>query len=264
LFVHQPAVHFDHLTTSYQSQTMNKKSRSRKFSAKQSARLGAYFAAGVGASMAATSTSEAAIITIDVGPAGFNIGGINGGVASGDRLVVNYFPIYGAGAFEIWNAVNYFGAIYTGLATYSFSPYFAYTGGSASPQNFSGGQFIGPDSNFSSSKINTAFRVLNPDFPQYSFVSDNFGAGSYMGFRFLADESGAYNYGWLAVTWDNTTDQFQILGGAYESDLDTPIQVPGSEPIPEPGTWAAAALLAGGAAFMRWRKRRDEAQKEAA
>jgi len=24
---------------------------------------------------------------------------------------------------------------------------------------------------------------------------------------------------------------------------------------PEPGTWAAAALLAGGAAFMRWRKR---------
>ena len=26
--------------------------------------------------------------------------------------------------------------------------------------------------------------------------------------------------------------------------------------IPEPGTWAAAALLAGGAAFMRWRKRK--------
>jgi MYXO-CTERM domain-containing protein len=28
-----------------------------------------------------------------------------------------------------------------------------------------------------------------------------------------------------------------------------------SEPIPEPGTWAAAALLVGGAAFMRWRRR---------
>jgi hypothetical protein len=25
--------------------------------------------------------------------------------------------------------------------------------------------------------------------------------------------------------------------------------------VPEPGTWAAAALLAGGAGFMRWRKR---------
>ena len=28
-----------------------------------------------------------------------------------------------------------------------------------------------------------------------------------------------------------------------------------SAPVPEPGTWAAAALLAGGAAFARWRKR---------
>ena len=31
----------------------------------------------------------------------------------------------------------------------------------------------------------------------------------------------------------------------------------GPEPVPEPGTWAAAALLAGGAGFMRWRKRRS-------
>jgi hypothetical protein len=29
-----------------------------------------------------------------------------------------------------------------------------------------------------------------------------------------------------------------------------------SQAIPEPGTWAAAALLAGGAAFVRWRKRK--------
>ncbi len=32
---------------------------------------------------------------------------------------------------------------------------------------------------------------------------------------------------------------------------------PASAPIPEPGTWAAAVLLASGAAFMRWRKRKD-------
>jgi hypothetical protein len=38
----------------------------------------------------------------------------------------------------------------------------------------------------------------------------------------------------------------------------------GPAPVPEPGTWAAAVLLSGGAAYMRWRKRRDEAQKEAA
>ncbi|MGA0849215.1 MAG: PEP-CTERM sorting domain-containing protein [Chthoniobacterales bacterium] len=27
--------------------------------------------------------------------------------------------------------------------------------------------------------------------------------------------------------------------------------------MPEPGTWAAAALLAGGAAYARWRKRKS-------
>jgi hypothetical protein len=30
----------------------------------------------------------------------------------------------------------------------------------------------------------------------------------------------------------------------------------GPAPIPEPGTWAAAVLLAGGAAYARWRKRK--------
>ena len=40
--------------------------------------------------------------------------------------------------------------------------------------------------------------------------------------------------------------------------------ITGGAAVPEPGTWAAAALLAGGAAFLRWRKRRGEAQKEAA
>ena len=39
---------------------------------------------------------------------------------------------------------------------------------------------------------------------------------------------------------------------------------PSPAAVPEPGTWAAAALLAGGAAFARWRKRRDKAQQEAA
>jgi hypothetical protein len=54
------------------------------------------------------------------------------------------------------------------------------------------------------------------------------------------------------------------LSGAYEDQPDVGIPAGATAPIPEPGTWAAAALLAGGAAFARWRKRRDEAQKEAA
>lgn len=33
------------------------------------------------------------------------------------------------------------------------------------------------------------------------------------------------------------------------------LQILDAEPIPEPGTWTAASLLASGAIFMRWRKR---------
>ena len=35
----------------------------------------------------------------------------------------------------------------------------------------------------------------------------------------------------------------------------------GSEPIPEPGTWAAAALLAGAAGYVRWRRRKQAEPK---
>ena len=57
-------------------------------------------------------------------------------------------------------------------------------------------------------------------------------------------------------------DQWQIApGDMVTSDIGGG---PGSEPIPESGTWAAAALLVGGAACARGRKRRDEAMKEAA
>ncbi len=71
---------------------MNKQARSRKFSAKQSARLGAYLAAGLGASTVATSTADAAIVNIDIGPSGFNIGNVNGGVTPGTVHVLPLLP----------------------------------------------------------------------------------------------------------------------------------------------------------------------------
>ena len=44
-----------------------------------------------------------------------------------------------------------------------------------------------------------------------------------------------------------------LLGGTINLTYEyTPAEV-----IPEPGTWAAAALLVGGAAFARWRKRKS-------
>jgi hypothetical protein len=46
----------------------------------------------------------------------------------------------------------------------------------------------------------------------------------------------------------------QSLDGKDLNLVFTAAAAPGA-PVPEPGTWAAAALLAGGAAFMRWRRR---------
>jgi hypothetical protein len=248
---------------------MNKKSRSRKFSAKQSARLGAYFAAGVGASMAATSTSEAAIITIDI--ASFNIGGINGGVGSGSFASINNFPSSGEGTLKLYNNfVNEIGEestrTYLGISGGSSNASLRFAGGGppnyvyATPTNFALNQTIDGNAYFGSFGSLALFQFTNNN---DTYTSPDFGSGSYMGFR-----TASGNYGWLEVTWDSAAGQFEIISGAYESEAGVGILAgaggPGPEPIPEPGTWAAAALLAGGAAFMRWRRRRDEAQKEAA
>jgi MYXO-CTERM domain-containing protein len=39
--------------------------------------------------------------------------------------------------------------------------------------------------------------------------------------------------------------------------------VTSAAPVPEPGTWAAAALLVGGAALARWRRRQSAAKRKA-
>ena len=44
-------------------------------------------------------------------------------------------------------------------------------------------------------------------------------------------------------------------GGSAQSTISSFEAPGGSAAVPEPGTWAAAALLVGGAGFMRWRKR---------
>ena len=80
-----------------------------------------------------------------------------------------------------------------------------------------------------------------------------------------------WNFGWMALNYlaAGGASTLTISGFAFESVPGTPSLAgqggpgPGPAPIPEPGTLAAAGLLAGGAAFARWRKRRDEAQKAA-
>jgi hypothetical protein len=240
---------------------MNKQARSRQFTAKQSARLGAYLAAGLGASTVATSTADAAIVNINIGPTGFNIGGINGGIAYADpSLAIDPFPMPGAGNLEINN--DYYRKGLYGASGFGF----AFWGGLASPRNFAFGSLIGgPYASFTAGwgYLELSFRVRAYNFYTSSYYfafSPNFGPGSYMGFR-----TAQGNYGWLEVTWDSASLDFQILSGAYEDQVGVAIAA-GAEvsPIPEPGTWVALAVFAGGAAFTRWRQRRNEAQQEAA
>ncbi|MBJ7260156.1 MAG: autotransporter-associated beta strand repeat-containing protein, partial [Chthoniobacterales bacterium] len=53
-----------------------------------------------------------------------------------------------------------------------------------------------------------------------------------------------------------------LAGGSFSmaqngNNLDLVFTANGGTAVPEPGTWAAAALLVGGAAFLRWRKRKQ-------
>jgi hypothetical protein len=50
--------------------------------------------------------TQAELITINIGPTGFNIGGINGGVANGSSSVVSSFPISG-NYMNIFNKVQF-------------------------------------------------------------------------------------------------------------------------------------------------------------
>jgi hypothetical protein len=247
---------------------MNKKSRSRKFSAKQSARLGAYFAAGVGASMAATS-ADAAIVVVNVTPfAGPNAGAPLGGYTTFDDWA-------GPGTGTIYPSSNYTtssGNIFTTIwparglefavnsnASFSAPPFSDY----ASPVNFASNTLIDGTALFTSYVEWTAFRMVTAFATTYpigtTITSPDFGPNSFIGFRFANGDN--YNYGWLEVTWDTAKDEFQILGAAYESEINVGIA---AGAVPEPSTYALLALAAGGGAYLRWRRRRDAAQKEAA
>jgi hypothetical protein len=215
---------------------MNKQAHSRKFSAKQSARLGAYLAAGLGA--AATSTADAAIVNINIGPSGFNIGGVNAGLALNSFVYRDNFPLTGANTLLVYNGS------YSrwGLNGYYYLS-FANGGGYASPSKFSLGDSIGSSANWNN----------GPGFFQIFYaVSPNFGSGSYMGFRTAQN-----NYGWLEVTWDSASQDFEILSGAYEDQAGVAILAgagAGPAAVPEPGTWACRR------ASRRWCRLRPLAQ----
>ena len=89
------------------------------------------------------------------------------------------------------------------------------------------------------------------------------GGDAYAALRISAGGSD-YNYGWVNINYDALTPTATITGFAFETTANTPIA---AGAVPEPSTVALAgiaALVMGGSAYVRSRRRREEEQKEAA
>jgi len=215
---------------------------------RRAARLAAYLAAGSGASTLGISAVEAAIITIDIGPTGANIAGINAGLqpGAGRQQVFPTPDQYWLGLFN--NYTDATGAVtILGLAMGPKAG-IAFTGVYAAPRNFANGELIDAAANFTSDFARAVFRVQYRD---EIWTAPDFGPNSFIGFR----TSGG-SFGWLEVTWSQAAAEFQILAGAYESEPGVGILA--GQPVPEPATNALAALALGGAAYARWRRRRAQ------
>lgn len=79
--------------------------------------------------------------------------------------------------------------------------------------------------------------------------NDRTGAtASFRGLRGSSFHDFPHNLSSAARTFDDASVEAMDIGFRLATST--------AEPIPEPGTWAAAALLAGGAAIVRWRRRR--------
>lgn len=147
---------------------------------------------------------------------------------------------------------------------------------------------VNTNGNFSLSIYDTVFGKPGSELAVLSGSSNpTVGNNTYTASGFSADSSTTYwlvakvssGSGWYNWTYNNgvsftTSGDWSVSpsstsvsadsgvwGGAFSGypfifSIDaTAGSGPGPAPIPEPGTWAAAILLAGGAAFARWRKR---------
>jgi len=219
-------------------------------------RLGTYLATAVGSCGLATS-ADGAIVNIDLtNVQGNNITGTNGGVTAGSKLTIDNWLGAGTGKIEIYNSPGV-GRGYIGLdgdqsSTGFIKLEFAVTGSSytsTSPRNFASNATIDSSATWTEALYRTSF-----EYTDAGSVSANFGANSFMGFRF---GSSSWNYGWIEATWNSSTKTFQLLSAAYESTVETPI-LAGATAVPEPSTGALAALVLGGAALGVARRRRKQ------
>jgi len=236
---------------------MNIPARSRKFPVQASARLGAYLAAGLGAST--IGTAQSAIVFFDVNPAKT----IGAGTPTPNQTV-NFTDInIGAGTYN--SSIGYGPPLYSDPTLW-----FTITGENTFAAQGAGGMglvsFVYPTTALqrldAGTEISAASKYATGAIPEGDW---NGGGTGYVGLVF--NNGTNKNYGWMALDYvENGPGTTLTIGGfAFEDQPGVAIAA-GAEvsPIPEPGTWVALAVFAGGAAFARWRKRRNEAQQEAA
>ena len=223
------------------------KSLARSQSARRRAAATAALAS-VGAGILGTHSAEAAIVTIDIGPSGFNIEGVNAGLAPSSARGVYNFPMSGGGDLYLYNFSNAKGAFGdSGLE-------FATTSLFGDPFDFSGGATIGSSFSGTWGGLSSLFQYVN--------TSPDFGADSYLGFR-----TSQGNYGWMEATWNGT--DFQFYSAAYENVVGTSIVAgdTGSVAVPEidpNGLASALSLVMGSAAMLEQRRRKRAAVAAAA
>jgi len=208
------------------------------------------YLAGLGTATLLATTSNAAIVTMDVS----SISGDNGGATGASYGLQVSLSTLTNGGLEgnlfLWDLHNGWMddvGISGGRLT-SDDPYvkIAYTGGKTSPKAFHDGDFVDENSQF------TDDRALSSFWFQYSTndYAESWGAGNYIGF--FTDDGTDKHYGWLEVTWDRDTQIFHILSGAYESEANVGIPI---TPVPEPSSLALLAAGAAGVAALRCRKK---------
>ena len=223
------------------------------------ARLAGYLAATAGSCGLAT-TADAEVISIDI--TAFD--GPNGGVASGGINRITDWAGSGTGTLAACNGYTYNGNTYWGLYPEAGLSIAVSSAASASPNNFSLGSLVDSNATFSGLGTYTGFQAVFQFYDSASQTTDtspDFGANSFIGFRFANGSD--FNYGYLEVTWDSATTTWEVLSGAYENQVNTAIAVP--EPsLATMAFGALASLCLGGSALKRWkRQRRGELQGDA-
>jgi hypothetical protein len=211
------------------------------------ARIASYLSLGVTGALMATATGDAAIVMIDLTNVnGQNITGANAGLSAGGyRSISNWLGV-GTGTLYVNSASL---GPYWGLDGGYGLEFALSTPGFAKPRNFAAGTTIDAAATFTYVASQSSFRWGT------FYTSPDFGANSFMGFRF--GTAGNYYFGYLEVTWNSSTLTFQILSGAYESTVNTAILAGATPPsgVPVPAASLLALMALGGNSFRRSRTR---------